>query len=94
MFHFFDLCLDLWLGFIGFQRVGFICHQQWGFPASIWLWNNAKIILFLIIFTLITEWLITLVERDDEQISSKGRGIEREVRETNEREKGALFFFF
>jgi hypothetical protein len=90
------------MGFVGFQRVGFICHQQWGFPASIWLWSNAKIILFLIIFTLITEWLITPIERDDKQISCKGRGIKREVRERNRkggegdergRERSTGFFF-
>ena len=80
------------MGFNGFQRVGFICHQQWGFPASIWLWSNAKIILFLIIFTLITKWLITPIERE-EKISSRERRTEMEVRETNQREKGALGFF-
>ena len=60
--------------------------------SSIWLSSNAKIIIFLIIFTLITKWLITPIERE-EKISSRERRTEMEVRETNQREKGALGFF-
>ena len=42
--------------------------------------------------TLITKWLITPIKRE-EQISSRERRTEMEVRETNQREKGALGFF-